>query len=56
MCETSKNKRPSLADARANWRKSDDPFIGKAIQVLGNILIKLRSRSDCCGHEGQVGC
>ena len=56
MCENSKMKRPSLSDARANWRRSNDPFAKKLIQVLSNAMIKIRTRSDCCGNEGQVGC
>ena len=56
MCKDSESRRPSLSDARANCRRSKDPFAQKMMQVLRNTMIKIRTRSDCCGNEGQVGC
>jgi len=46
----------SLGNFFSNWRESDEPFPTKVRLVLRNNLIKLRTRSDCCGNHGQPGC
>jgi hypothetical protein len=48
--------RPSLRAAFQNWSTYDAPFTTKLRMVFSNNLIKLRTRSDCCGHGGQPGC
>lgn len=48
--------RPSLAAARANWRRSPLPFGPRLRLALRNTWRKARTRSDCCGDYGQPGC
>jgi hypothetical protein len=48
--------RPGPADFAHNWRESDLPFIEKLRLALRNTGIKVRTRSDCCGHPGEPGC
>lgn len=39
-----------------NWRASEQDFLDKVRSVTRNNLIKIRTRKDCCGHWGEVGC
>ena len=48
--------RPSLAAARANWRRSHLPFGPRLRLALRNTWRKARTRSGCCGDYGQPGC
>ena len=48
--------RPSLRAAFANWRKPDWSWRDKLRLALANNLLKLRRRSNCCGHLGEPGC
>jgi ribosomal protein L39E len=48
--------RRSLSAARRNWRESDLPFFGKLRVAARNNWIKVRTRSNCCGHPGEPGC
>jgi hypothetical protein len=40
----------------ANWRSSDLPFLEKLRLATKNNLIKVRTRSRCCGNHGEPGC
>jgi len=46
----------SFHDTVANFREYDAPLPTKLRLALSNTLIKLRTRSSCCGHLGQPGC
>jgi hypothetical protein len=46
----------SFHDMIANFREYDAPLPTKLRLALSNTLIKLRTRSSCCGHLGQPGC
>ncbi len=48
--------RPSLGAVFSNWASYDAPFTTKLRMVVTNNMIKLRNRSDCCGHHGEPGC
>jgi hypothetical protein len=48
--------RPSLQALFSNWRTYDAPFHEKLRLSLKNTLIKIRTRSDCCGNHGEPGC
>jgi hypothetical protein len=48
--------KPSLGAFFSNWSTYDAPFTTKLRMVFSNNLIKLRTRSDCCGNHGQPGC
>lgn len=48
--------RPSLANSRTNWQRSNAPFGTKLKQLLRNNWTKLRTRSSCCGNLGEPGC
>jgi len=39
-----------------NFRSYDAPFHEKVRMAIANNLIKLRTRSSCCGNHGQPGC
>jgi hypothetical protein len=47
---------PSLRSVFTNWRTYDAPFHVKLRLALRNTLIKIRTRSDCCGNYGEPGC
>ncbi len=49
-------KRPSLQGVFSNWKNNPLPFFSKVKMVLRNNLIKLKTRKNCCGHYGEVGC
>jgi len=48
--------RPSLRALFTNWRESPLPFHKKLAVALRNNWIKLRTHSECCGHDGEPGC
>jgi hypothetical protein len=48
--------RPSLRAFFTNWRESKLPFHRKLALTFRNYWIRLRTRSDCCGHLGEPGC
>ena len=56
MAEEDPGVRPSLRNARTNWRQSELPFFSKLPLALCNNWIKLRTRQNCCGNLGQPGC
>jgi len=60
MCRTnSKPKatpKPSLKAIFSNWKRSPTPFWEKLKMATRNNLIKLKTRKNCCGHYGEVGC
>jgi hypothetical protein len=39
-----------------NFATYDAPFLTKVRLALGNMWKKVRTRSNCCGNEGQPGC
>ena len=47
---------PSFLDLIANFRDYEAPLPTKIRLALRNTAIKLRNRSDCCGHPGEPGC
>jgi len=48
--------RPGFRDAVAIFREYDAPLPTKLRLALSNTLIKVRTRSSCCGHLGEPGC
>ncbi len=56
MAKDQPRVRPSLRDARTNWRESNLPFFTKLRVALRNNWTKLRTRQNCCGNFGQPGC
>lgn len=48
--------RPSLRNARTNWRESGLSFLTKLRLTMRNNWTKLRTRRDCCGNPGEPGC
>jgi hypothetical protein len=48
--------RPSIRALFNNFRTYDAPFHEKLALAFRNTLIKIQTRSDCCGHPGQPGC
>ena len=49
-------RRGGIREAAANWRASGAPAAEKLRLALRNTWIKVRTRSDCCGHFGEPGC
>jgi hypothetical protein len=47
---------PSLSALVTNWRNCDAPFFTKLKLFVQNSMIKIRQRSNCCGHPGEPGC
>jgi hypothetical protein len=48
--------RPSLRVSIANFRDYDASLLTKVRLVVANNLIKVRTKSNCCGHHGEPGC
>lgn len=48
--------RPSPRAALSNWSRYDAPFFTKLRLAARNNWIKLRTRRNCCGHDGEPGC
>ena len=48
--------KPSFRVSLNNFRTYDAPLATKLRMVVANNLIKLRTRSSCCGHHGEPGC
>jgi hypothetical protein len=49
-------RRPGFRAVVSNWREYDAPFATKLRLALRNNWRKLRTRSNCCGNEGEPGC
>ncbi|HLY83852.1 MAG TPA: hypothetical protein VKQ71_12745 [Acidimicrobiales bacterium] len=49
-------ERPSFRVSIANFREYDAPFFTRVRMAFANNMIKLRTRSNCCGNHGQPGC
>lgn len=49
-------RRPSFRAVISNWRTYDAPFWTKLRLAARNNWTKLRTRQNCCGHEGEPGC
>jgi hypothetical protein len=47
---------PSFRALIANFREYDAPLGTKLRLAARNTWIKLRQRSNCCGHPGEPGC
>jgi len=47
---------PSFEAVRSNWSRSELPLAEKVRVAVRNNLIKLRTRSNCCGNHGEPGC
>lgn len=47
---------PSLRAVVSNWRNYDASFAAKLRMAMRNSWTKLRTRSNCCGNEGEPGC
>jgi hypothetical protein len=56
MAENAPPGRPGLRAAFSNWRESDAPLLAKLRLLARNSWTKLRTRSNCCGNQGQPGC
>ena len=56
MSEEPHDVRPSIREARTNWRDSSLPFFSKLRMALANNWTKVRTRQNCCGNFGQPGC
>lgn len=48
--------RPGFGNVVSNWREYDAPFATKLRLLLRNNWIKARTRSNCCGNDGEPGC
>ena len=48
--------RPNLRDLFNNWADSELPRPARLRVAAANMLIKLRTRSNCCGNHGDPGC
>jgi len=57
MCSGNETDRPS-PDPRAALRNLRQPMpLGRKIGlVVRNGVIKIKTRSSCCGHPGEPGC
>ena len=49
-------RRPNFAAVWANWREYAAPFGTKLKMLLRNNWTKMRTRSNCCGNDGEPGC
>ncbi|MEO8538975.1 MAG: hypothetical protein ABI577_04480 [bacterium] len=49
-------RRQSLGNVLTNWREYDAPFGTKLKLLLRNNWTKVRTRSNCCGNDGEPGC
>lgn len=45
-----------MGAAVSNWRTYDAPFGTKLKMLLRNSWTKARTRSNCCGNDGEPGC
>lgn len=50
------SQRPSFGNVVSNWREYDAPFGTKLKLLLRNNWSKVRTRSNCCGNDGEPGC
>ncbi len=58
MCDHDEaaGSRPSAKAFFANWASYDASFAAKVRMAAANTLIKMRTRQNCCGNNGQPGC
>ncbi len=54
MC-ADREPRPSLRASWRNLRHADNPALAARL-FLRNNWIKIRTRSNCCGNNGEPGC
>lgn len=50
------SRRGSLGGTVSNWRGFEAPFGTKLKMLLKNNWTKVRTRSSCCGNDGEPGC
>jgi hypothetical protein len=60
MCDDPKPRAPvdwrvGLRNGFSNWNQPL-PTHTKLKLLTRNLLIRARTRSDCCGHDGEPGC
>lgn len=48
--------RPNLPDLISNWAGADGSRRKKLRRAGANFAIKFRTRANCCGNHGDVGC
>ena len=48
--------RPSIKAVFSNWRSSDASTGEKIKMAVKNNMIKIKTRRNCCGNHGEVGC
>ena len=49
-------RRQSFGNVLTNWREYDAPIGTKLKLLLRNNWTKVRTRSNCCGNDGEPGC
>jgi len=49
-------RRRSLRTVITNWQRNDLSFGQKLRMQLRNSWTRVRTLSNCCGHEGEPGC
>ena len=49
-------EKPSARTALQLFRTYDAPLPAKLRMVVRNNFIKMRTRKNCCGHNGEPGC
>ena len=48
--------RPNLRDLKDNWSQAEGSGREKLRRAAANFAIKFRTRANCCGNHGDVGC
>jgi hypothetical protein len=49
-------RRQSIGNFATNWGRDDLSFGQKLRLQLKNTWIRVRTRSNCCGNDGEPGC
>jgi hypothetical protein len=49
-------RRQSIGNFVTNWGRDDLSFSQKLRLQLKNTWIRVRTRSNCCGNDGEPGC
>jgi hypothetical protein len=49
-------RRQSIGNFVTNWGRDDLSFGQKLRMQLKNTWIRVRTRSNCCGNDGEPGC
>jgi hypothetical protein len=52
----SERPRPSFRAIFSNWKTYDAPLHAKARLASRNWWIRAKTRSNCCGNDGEPGC